>query len=168
MKQKSGLASLAVLLAIVWLVSACGSKPAAMADIPVYPGAIELQAGDSEVDEALANNIKADAVMRKVLEPLDSGGSLEQKIFELPEGTTWDNLLEFFQDNLTAAGWRIGFGGVPRQVTDVATILDDSDQGAKPFQATLFIKGKQYLGIVMATPFPDEDYQELLLSLVTE
>ncbi len=168
MKQKSGLVFLVMLAAGLWLLTACGSKPAAMTDIPVYPQAIELKPGESEVDEVLANNIKDDAVMRKVMEPVASGGRLEQKSFELPEGTKWENILDFYQENLTQAGWSIGFGGVPRQVADVATVLDDSDQGSKPFQATLFIKGKQYLGIVMVTPFPDENYQELQLSLVTE
>ena len=52
--------------AILAMLAACGgSKPISLADAPVFPGASELQPGDSRLAATLANNMVQNAAVSK-------------------------------------------------------------------------------------------------------
>ena len=56
---------LLIMLFSALLLGACGSKPVAIADMPVYPGATELKPGESNIADTLKTNGQQDAAMRQ-------------------------------------------------------------------------------------------------------
>lgn len=170
MRRKPLYFSLFVVIAIIGFLSRCGSKPFTMADLPIYPGAQAFGPGESMVDDALANNIKGDPVMRKILEPLPAGGKLDQKGFILPVNAQWEGVLEFYNTALSEKGFQNSLGSVSAKIVAANPILGSSDAPGQMYKTTLYLKGEQLLGLVMVT-FPagegEEEEKELLISLVT-
>jgi len=168
MRYGMGLGFIALLLVILSIFPSCSLKPVGLADIPLYPDAIELKPGESRIGDAQANNVKDDAVMKKIAEYMAGGGKLAEMTLELPEGTSWGNILDFYQDKLVAGGWSNAVGGVPRNVLDVSGLMGGSDEDRQYIQSTMFSRGSQSLAMVMVSLPEDRDYRELILSLVTK
>lgn len=106
--------ALAALLSVA--LAGCGGTPATMASLATYPSATELQAGQNAVADSVA-----EALRGSVGENLSS----EVKLFNLPPGTTWDEVQAFYgealqgdwkaaaelgsnNDTLSTAGWQRG------------------------------------------------------------
>ena len=150
----------AVLLALVALLTlaACGgSSPAALTDIPVFPGATELKPGESSIADTLANNNQADAALRA---QLGTGGKTEQKGFSLPQDAKWDQIKSFYDEKLKASGW--GTNSL------VSGIMEQANQGNDLFQTANWQKNKQNVTIIMVTSPVNADEKQLLVSLSSQ
>jgi hypothetical protein len=150
-------------LGLLTLVAGCGgSKPVAMAELPVYPGAMELKPGETRVGDTLASNAKMDAAIRSAV---GAGGSTEQKGFSLPRGTRGDQVQQFYADKLKAGGWESGAGGPAGGI--VANVLGAVNQGNDLVKTALWSRGTQTLTVLVVTIPGSKQPPELILSLAS-
>jgi len=163
MKAKKILRFLPMALLVVSL-SSCGGKPAAMGDIPVFPGAVELTAGTSSVADTLSQNEKTDAAMRQAL---NSGGKIEQRAWRLPDGAAWPEVKSFYEEKLKATGWQSGIGGLGGGFVDVNKMMEAANQSNPMSQTVLFTQGKQSLTLIMLALPGSKDGKQLIASLAT-
>lgn len=148
---------LLALLALLALAACGGSAPATLADIPAYPGATELQAGEDAIGNTLAQNNQADAALRA---QLGTGGKTDQKGYTLPAATAWEDVKKFYDEKLTAGGWSANnlLGG----------IMDQATQGSSMHLAN-WQRGTQNVSIIAITvPSTTGDQQKLLISLSSQ
>jgi hypothetical protein len=149
-------------LTLALVLGGCGAAPVKIADLPAFPGAVELQPGESAMGDVLAQNMQQDAAMR---EAAGVGGSTEQRGFSLPADATWDAVKGFYTEQLKAAGWAEGMGG---PAGDMASqIMAQASQGNDLFQTTIYSKGNQVLNVVRVASPTDPSVVELVLSLST-
>jgi hypothetical protein len=149
-----------ILLAVlaVFALAACGgSSQVGLNDLPVYPDAVELKEGESVIADTLANNNQTDVAFRG---QIGMGGSVEQKGFSLPAGTSWDDVKSFYDEKLKADGWGTN--------SMVSGIMEQTNQGNDMFQTANWQKNKQNVTVmILASPMnPDE--KELILSLSSQ
>jgi hypothetical protein len=144
------------------LLVACGAKPATIADLPVYPGAVELKPGESAIGDTLQQNMEQDAAMR---EAAGAGGSTEQKGFSLTGDASWAAIKSFYGDELKAKGWQEGVGGPGGSIA--SQMLETANEGNELFQTAMFSKDKQVLSVIRVASPTDPNVVELLLSLST-
>lgn len=144
------------LLAAVAL-SACGSKPAALSDIPAYPGATALTPGESPLADTLSQNNQTDAAMRG---QLGVGGKTEQQGYRLPAEATWEQVQGFYTEQLSAAGWGTN--------SMVSGIMAQANQGNELFQTANWQKDGQNVTVVMLTSPTDAGEKELIISLSSQ
>ncbi len=152
-----------VCLLIAVLLS-CGGKPAAMTDIPVFPGAVELKAGTNAVGDTLSQNEKTDAAVRQAAH---AGGKIEQRAWQLPAGVTWTEVKSFYEEKLQATGWQSGLGGIGGGFVDVNKMMNEANQSNSMSQTVLFSKGKQTLTLIMLASPSKKDGKQLIVSLAT-
>lgn len=157
MKNKTMLFVFALLALSAVALSACGgsAQPVTLNDVPVFAGAKEFKPGESAIGDTLAKNMQTNATLTKAM---GTGGKLEQKGFNLPQGTTWDTVQKFYDDKLKAAGWN----------TDATTanIMAAVNQQNDAFQTATYLRGNQTLAIIrMTEPISKETW--LFLSLNT-
>ena len=139
----------------------CGGT-ATSGDLPKYPGATELKAGDSTVGNTLAKNMKQDAAMRQAI---GTGGKTEQTGLKLPADTTWEQVKRFYDKELKAGGWESGLGGAAGGFIDVNAVMGAANKGNDLFQTAIWSKRKQTLTVAMVTSPTDKKQRELILSL---
>ena len=136
----------AIVLAAMFVLAlaACGgSAPATLADVPTYPNATALKPGENPMADTLAKNIQQAGSM---------GQKLDQKIFTLPDDTSWDAVKGFYTDKLTGAGW-----------TSTNIPIPDNDM----FKMTVWTRGGQSLTVGQITePISKDNF--LLFSLSTQ
>ncbi|NTV63513.1 MAG: hypothetical protein HGA65_08260 [Oscillochloris sp.] len=163
MKTTLRLFALIATLASAMLLGACGSKPVTLADLPVYEGATELKPGESNLADTLQQNGQQSTAMGQAL---GAGGSTEQKGFDLPAETTWDQVKTFYTDKLKASGWAEGMSGPGASIANQA--LSQVNQGNDLFQMTIFSKDKQTLTVMRVADPTDATKVQLILSLSTQ
>jgi hypothetical protein len=162
MRATTRLFTLLVGITLAMLLAACGAAPATIADLPVYPGAVELKPGESAIGDTLQQNMEQDAAMR---ESMGVGGSTEQKGFSLTADASWDAIKGFYTEELKAKGWQEGMGGPGGGMA--SQILEQANQGNDLFQTAMYSKDKQVLSVIRVASPVDPDVVELLLSLST-
>ena len=162
MKTRSTVLLIVVFMITAVVLSACGSDPVTVSDLPVYPNAVALEPGDDPVADTLANNAQQDAALRS---NIGVGGSVEQKAFRLPEGTTWEQVKSFFDGELDSAGWESGLGGVGGDLAN--DILNSANAGNELFQTTIYSKDKQNLTVFRMADALNPNQPYLILSLAT-
>jgi hypothetical protein len=163
MKTTVRLLALIVMLTSAMLLSACGSKPVTLADLPVYPGASELQAGESTIADTLQNNGQQDAALR---EAMGAGGSTVQKGFDLPADAGWDQVKSFYVEQLKSGGWAEGMSGPAGNIA--SQVMEQANQGNELFQTALFSKDKQTLTLIRVADPIDPSKVQLILSLSSQ
>jgi hypothetical protein len=151
-----------LILTIALAATGCGSQPATVADLPVYPGAVELKPGEDPVADTLANNMAQDASLRQ---GIGAGGSIEQKAFRLPADTSWEAVQGFYKENLEGDGWKSGAGGIASDIVNQA--LESTNQGNELFQTAMWSKGKQIFTIFRLLEMPGATQPYLIVSLNT-
>ncbi len=156
MKNKSMLFVFALLALSAVALAACGgAQPVTLNDVPVFAGAKEFKPGESQIGDTLAKNMQTNASLTQAM---GTGGKLEQKGFQLPDGTTWDQVQKFYDDKLKAAGWNTN--------STAANILAAVNQQNDAFQTTTYLRGNQNLSIIrMVEPISKQVW--LFLSLNT-
>jgi len=145
MKPTTPLRLLSFALLLVLLVGCAAAAPAraTLADIPVYPEAVQLKPGESAIADTLAQNVQTAAGM---------GQELEQQMSTLPAGTAWDDVAQFYAEKLDAAGWRKADLPVPAN---------------QMMQMALYTRGTQSLTVAQLTA-PMDQGTFLLLSLASQ
>lgn len=147
--------ALALLLAVI---SACGgSGPVAINDLPAYPGATELKAGDSKLADTLAKNTQQITALSQAA---GAGGKTEQKGYSLPQDATWDLVKKFYDDKLKSSGWSEPSG-------IVSNVLAQVNAQSDVFQMTTYQRGKQNLSIIRTMIDPTTKETVLIFSLTT-
>jgi len=164
MKSKKAFFALPVVGLLVVFLLSCGGKPAAMSDIPVYPGAVELKAGASAVGDTLSQNEQTDAAMRQAM---NAGGKIEQRAWQLPAGTAWTEVKSFYEEKLQAAGWQSGIGGAGGGFVDVNKMMDVANQANPISQTMILTKGKQSLTLLMLAMPGNKEGKQLIVSLAS-
>lgn len=149
-------AIVAVVLLAALVLAACGAPQATLNDIPAYPEAAQLQAGESAIGDTLANNNQVDAAARA---QLGVGGKTEQQGYRLPTGAEWEQVKGYYDDKLKAAGWSTS--------NLVSGLLEQANQGNDLFRTANWQKGKQNVTIIMLTSPVDAGQKELIVSLST-
>jgi hypothetical protein len=163
MKQKDFLL-FAVLVAFLAFLSSCGGGAATAGSLPKYPGATELKAGESNIGNTLANNMKQNTAMNQAM---GSNGKLEQIGYKLPSDANWEQVKSFYDKELKASGWESGLGGVAGGLVDVNAVMNVANQGNSMFQTAMWSKGKQTLTVNMVIDPTDKTQRQLILSLNT-
>ncbi len=158
MKFKILFVSLLALLAL----SACsmiggGGNPVGINDIPAYPGATELKAGDSTLANTLANNSQQ---ITALSQSAGAGGKTDQKGYALPSDATWDAIKKFYDDKLKSAGW-----SEPNSM--VSGILSQVNTQNDAFQTTVYQRGNQTLSVIRVMMDPTSKQATLIFSLST-
>jgi hypothetical protein len=143
-------------------VSACsmiggGSQAVAVGDLPAYPGATELKAGDSRIADTLAKNSQQGTALSQAM---GAGGKLEQRGFTLPKETTWDAVKKFYDDKLKSSGWSEP-SGVASNILAQVNAQNDA------FQTATYQRGNQTLAVLRVMIDPTTKDMALIFSLNT-
>jgi hypothetical protein len=73
-----------------------GGEIESMADIPAFPGTEPLQEGENVVADMTASSLET---------MLGEEVTTELEAYALPEGTTWDEVKEFYEDEISDDTW---------------------------------------------------------------
>ncbi len=130
-----------------------GGQPILIAELPAYPGSVELDPGESQVIDPLFKQAQQ--------EPLPFIGlGIEvvknQRTFRIPKETTFADIKSFYADKLQAGGWRED--PAMRIFTNQANAANPNLQGA------IWVRVDQTLLIALATD-PTNGNKEVMLSL---
>jgi len=162
MKTRSTFMLIVVLMMGAVILAACGSSAVEIGDLPVYPDAVALQPGDDPIADTLANNAKQDQAVRS---DLGVGGSVVQKAFRLPEGTTWDQVKSHYDSEMDVIGWESGLGGIAGGFA--GDVLESANAGNDLFQTTIYSKDKQNLTVFRMADTTNPNQPYLILSLAS-
>jgi len=143
-----------------------GSSAATLAEVAVYPGATELVEGDSNIADTLAQNVEQNEAMKQAMSGL--GNTIDQKGFQLPAETSWDQIKAFYGKELEAAGWSSGLGGIAGSFVDLNAMMEAANQGNDMAKTALWSKDKQTLTLVMITDPTDSSQKQLIFSLSSQ
>ncbi len=155
--KKITFVSLVALALMALVLAACGGSSAvAINDLPAYPGATELKAGDSTVGDTLAKNMQSDASLRQAM---GTGGKTEQKGWTLPQDATWDAIKKFYDDKLKSGGW-----GEPNSM--VGNVLAQVNAMNDAYQNAIYTRNNQSLAVIRVAD-PTTKGAMLILSLST-
>ena len=143
-----------------------GNSTVSINDLPVYPGAVQLEEGANNIADTLAQNEQQNAAINQALSGL--GGNLEQKGFQLPAETTWEQVNSYYEKELTAAGWSNGLGGLANSFVDVNAVLQTANEGNDLFKTSIWSNGGQTLTVIMLTDPVEQSQKQLLFSLSTK
>ncbi len=118
------------------MLVACGGSLVTIAELPVYPDAKELAAGESAIGNTLQKNMSQDAALRQTA---GAGGKTEQRGFTLPADASWEKVNAFYTEKLKAAGWAEGLGGPGGNIA--SEMLKTVNESNDAFQTGMFSKG---------------------------
>ena len=163
MKKQNGLVLVFAAMVLISL-SACGGSVSS-GDLPGFPGATELKAGESAIGSTLAQNMKQDSALRQAM---GAGGKIEQRGFTLPGDANWEQVKTFYNKELKAGGWESGLGGIAGGVVDINAVMGAANQGNDLFQTAIWSRGKQALTVAMIVSPTDRKQRELILSLSSQ
>lgn len=155
----------AVFFVILLMLISCGSKPVSLEDIEAYPGATVLKAGESNLGDTLAKNVKTHGDIKESMGPLASGTQLDQRGFQLPQDAQWKDVRKFYEESLKKAGWTVGLGGVAGQFMDVNKAMNAGQDENSLTHSMLFSKGNQRLTVIMTASPVNKNDKTLVLSL---
>lgn len=148
-----------LMLALVLVaISACGgSSPVTVNDLPAFPGATELKAGDSTLADTLAKNTQQ---ITALSQSAGVGGKTEQKGYSLPQDSNWDAIKKFYDDKLKSSGWSEPSG-------IAANVLSQINSQNPAFQTATYQRGNQNLSIIRVMTDPTTQQTVLIFSLTT-
>ncbi len=151
-RRTTGLAF--TLIALGLLLAACGGgdEKATLASIPAPNGGTEL---DPNIAKTLGSNNTADALLRA---QLGSGGSTEQKGYNLAADAKWDDIKKFYDDKLKGDGW-----GTNSTLDAALSAANANDL----FKMANWQKGSQNVSVIMITDPIDTAKKNLVVSLTT-
>lgn len=132
-----------------------GGQPVAISELPTYPGATELSAGQSKIIDPLFA-----PAQRETPPFIGLGIEVEksQRNFSVPPETKFADIKAFYSDKLLAGGWRED--AAMREFTNSANTAMQDLQGA------IWVRVDQTLLIVLATD-PTTGQKEVTLSMAT-
>lgn len=86
-----------IVVLLMGVVVGCGAKPVTLSDVPIYPGAEPLAAGQNQIADPM--------VARMELLAGQSGLYAEMERYAVPAGATWSDIRTFYQEALSGDGW---------------------------------------------------------------
>ncbi len=132
-----------------------GGQPIAISELATYPGATELNFGESKVIESVFGPAQRET-------PPFIGLGIEvdktQRSFRVPQDTTFDQVKTFYADKLQAAGWR--------EDPAMRVFTNNANEASKNLQGAIWVRVDQTLLIALAQD-PSSGEKELTLSLAT-
>jgi hypothetical protein len=132
-----------------------GGQPVTIGELPTFPGATELNAGESKIVDPVFGPAQRET-------PPFIGLGIEvdksQRNFRVPRETTFDEIKAFYADKLLAGGWRED--PAMRVFTGAANERLDNIQGS------IWLRVDQSLLLVLVTDAATGD-KELTLSMAT-
>lgn len=132
-----------------------GGQPIAISELPTYPGAVELSAGESQVIDALFGPAQRET-------PPFIGLGIEvdksQRNFRVPPETTFADIKAFYADKLLAGGWR--------EDAAMREFTNNANSQVKNMQGAIWVRVDQSLLMVLATDSTTGE-KELTLSIAT-
>lgn len=162
MKRRLSVAVRVGVIAALFALVSCSSKPATLSELPVFAGAVEHTADKGGIGGTLAKNNQVDAAMRTAV---GVGGKTEQKGYRLPKETTWEDLKGFYEGKLSASGWKSGAGGKAGNVA--ADVMNVVNQNNPVMQTAIWARGKQTVTIMLMTNPITRTEKDLIISLST-
>jgi hypothetical protein len=84
---------------VAFLVLACGTEPVTMTDVPVYPGAVPMEVGQSQMADELAGIIQDSAG--------GEGVGVEINLYSLSTDTAWEDIKSFYTRELDGTDWAV-------------------------------------------------------------
>ena len=97
-QKKILIVSLSTLVLLLALACGGGGTPVAMSDVPVYTGATATTAGDDPLVDLVVESMEEVAAGENI--------TMETKTYALPEGTTWDDIKSFYNNQLEGTDWK--------------------------------------------------------------
>lgn len=90
---------LAALLVVGLLgaLAGCGSTPVTFADLPAHPAMTALERGANTMADSLAASLESSLAER---------GSVELKLYRVPEDVIWEEIDGFFTESLADSDWK--------------------------------------------------------------
>lgn len=161
-----GLALLSLLACNSLLPFGGGGSAATLAEVPVYPGATELVEGESNIADTLAQNVEQNEAMKQAMSGL--GNTIDQKGFQLPAESSWDEVKEFYGKELEAAGWSSGLGGIAGSFVDLNAMMEVANESNDMAKTAIWSKDKQTLTVIMITDPTDPGQKQLIFSLSSQ
>ncbi len=132
-----------------------GGQPIAIGELPTYPGAVELNAGESKIIEPIFGPAQRET-------PPFIGLGIEvvktQRNFRVPQETRFNQVKEFYADKLQAGGWR--------EDAAMRVFINNANEQIENVQGAIWVRVDQTLLLVMATD-PSNGEKEVTLSLAT-
>lgn len=88
-------------LVLLWALACGGSStaPAAMSDVPVYPGVTSAEIGDNAIADLMVEE------MKKAL-ATQEGATVDFDMYTLPADATWDAVKSFYDAELADTDWK--------------------------------------------------------------
>lgn len=152
---------LVVMSLLLLSLAACGGSSAiGMSDVPAYPEATALVAGQDSIADTLLSNMEQDAALRG---SMGVGGKIEQMAYRLPAGTSWAQVESFYKEKLEGDGWVVGMGGPGGDIA--AQALASTNASNDSFQTMMWSRDNQVITVIRNNMSADELF--LLISLNT-
>jgi hypothetical protein len=121
------------------LLSACGTEPVTMGEVPVYPGAEPMAVGQSQMADELASIIRNSAG--------GEGVGVEINLYSLSADVSWNDIKDYYSRELADTDWTmedqlttesevistVGWGrgrGASEQALIVGHVVDVVGEGA--------------------------------------
>lgn len=154
---------LVVMSLLLLSLAACGgSDPIGMSDVPAYPEATAMVAGQDPIADTLLSNMEQDAALRG---SMGVGGKIEQMAYRLPAGTTWAQVESFYKEKLEADGWVVGMGGPGGDIA--AQALASTNASNDSLQTMMWSRDNQVITVIRNGMSSNADELFLLISLNT-
>ncbi len=132
-----------------------GGQPIDISELPTYPAATELSAGQSVLIEQTFG-----PAQRETPPFIGLGIEVEkeQRNFRVPSGTTFADVKAFYADKLLSGGWR--------EDPAMREFTNNANSQVQNLQGAIWVRIDQTLLIVLATDAATGD-KEMTLSLAT-
>ena len=78
-------------------LAGCGSAPVTFADLPVHPAVSPLERGANAMADSLAASMESSLAER---------GSVEIRLYRVPEDVIWEEIDGFFTESLSESDWK--------------------------------------------------------------
>lgn len=88
----------ALLVGLLITLAGCGTPPVTFAELPMHPAASPLERG---------SNTLADAVATAIESSLAERGTVELKLYNVPDTVIWEEIDGFYAESLSDSDWKV-------------------------------------------------------------
>jgi hypothetical protein len=87
----------ALLVVVLLALAGCASKPVTFAEMPVHPAVSPLERGANTLADAMADSLESSLAER---------GSVELKLYSVPDDVIWEEINSFYTESLADSDWK--------------------------------------------------------------
>jgi hypothetical protein len=89
----------ALLVAVFLLALAgCGAPPVTFAELPMHPNVVPLERGANTLADSMAGSLESSLAER---------GSVELKLYSVPDTVIWEEIDSFYSEALADSDWKV-------------------------------------------------------------